>query len=167
MYKALAELILVNERNDYRFEQFCLSIVGKHEGITYVPTSQSWDMGRDGRSLSRAKGTHANILCATLNENLDAKVEADLLRVTALSSPDRIVYCSSQKLSEYRQDEITKIIRRHVPRGSILPMSAIQLATLAAENQTILRPFTERNYKRFEQQFCQKNQVVLPAMVSD
>jgi hypothetical protein len=141
MYDALAELILVNERSDYRFERFCLDIVGKHEGITYVPTSQSWDLGRDARSTSRGRGSHANILCATLNENLDAKVEADLLRVTALASPDRLVYCSSQKLSEHRIDDITAIIRRHAPNGSILVLSAIQLSQLALESQGIFEKY--------------------------
>ena len=143
MYAALSALIIVNETSDYRFEQFCLTIVGKHEGITYVPTSQSWDLGRDARSTNRAKGSHSNILCATLNDNVDAKAEADMLRLTALASPDRIVFCSSQKLSEHRIDEITAIIRRHTPGGSVLVLGSIQLSEMAANN----RPVFERFYR--------------------
>lgn len=141
MYAHLAELIIASERSDSRFEQFCLNIVAKNEGVTYLPTSQSWDLGRDGRSTGRGKGSHANILCATLNEHLDAKVEADLLRVTALASPDRIVYCASQKLSEHRIDLITATIRRHTPQGSIQVYGAAQLARLAKDDIELFEQF--------------------------
>jgi len=40
MYEAIAELILQTESNSYRFENFCLAVVGKHEGVKYLPTSQ-------------------------------------------------------------------------------------------------------------------------------
>src|ERR1035438_237518 len=102
MFELIAELILHTASNSYRFENFCISAVGKHEGVTYLPTSQSWDFGRDGRASSRGRGSHSNILCATLNENLDGKAEADVLRLTASASPDRIAYCSSHKLAELR-----------------------------------------------------------------
>lgn len=131
MYISLAELILQSERNDYRFERMCMEVVGKQEGVTFLPTSTTWDLGRDARSMGRGKGSHPNILCATLNEQIDAKVEADLLRLTALSSPDRIVYCSSQKLSEHRIDQIAASIRRHSPNGSVEVYGATQLAALA------------------------------------
>lgn len=141
MYEAIAELIFQSERSDSRFESACLTLVGKHEGITYVPTSQSWDLGRDGRSTSRGRKTHANILCATLNENLDAKVEADMLRLTAVESPDRVVYCSSQKLSEQRVDQIRASIKRHTPNGSVEIYGATQLATLAAADKVTFSRF--------------------------
>jgi hypothetical protein len=62
---------------------------------------------------------------------VNAEAQADLLRVTASSSPDRLVYCSSQKLSEDKVDEITKLIKRHVPSGSALVLGGIQLGALA------------------------------------
>ena len=131
MHAAIAEIIIENEKSDYRFETFTREISEKHEGIDFVPTSQSWDRGRDARSTAAGKGSHRNLICATLNKDLNAKVEADLLRVTATSSPDRLIYCSSQKLSEEKVDEITKIIKRHVPAGSVLVLGAIQLGALA------------------------------------
>jgi hypothetical protein len=99
MFDALAELILQVETNSYRFENFCIALVGKHEGVKYLPTSQSWDMGRDGRASHRGMGTHANILCATLNENLDGKSEADVLRLTASATRTEISSRSSTELS--------------------------------------------------------------------
>ncbi len=74
-----------NEKSDYRFETFTREICEKHEGIDFVPTSQSWDRWRDARSTAAGKGSHRNIICATLNKDVNAKVEADLLRVTATS----------------------------------------------------------------------------------
>jgi len=135
MFEALAELILQVESNSYRFENFCIALVGKHEGVKYLPTSQSWDMGRDGRASHRGMGTHANILCATLNENLDGKSEADVLRLTASAAPDRIAYCSSQKLSELRCNEISVALERHAQGKSIIVYGAKQLASIADDNE--------------------------------
>jgi len=127
----IAELIIETEKSDFRFELFAKDICECNEGVTLVPTSQSWDLGRDARSTAAARGTHRHILCATLNKDIDQKVEADLLRVTATSSPDRLIYCSSQRLSEHQVDEITKIIRRHSPSGSVLVLGSIQLSSLS------------------------------------
>jgi len=135
MYEALAELILQSESNAFRFENFCISAVGKHEGVTYLPTSQSWDMGRDGRASTRGQGSHSNILCATLNAELDGKAEADVLRLTASATPDRIAFCSSQKLSENRCDEIAAILQRHAQGKSIIVYGAKQLAAIASKDQ--------------------------------
>lgn len=141
MYESLAELIIQNEKSDYRFERYSLAAIGREEGVTFLPTSQSWDLARDGRATGRGRGSHANVLCATLNENLDAKSEADLTRLTALASPDRIAYCSSQKLSEERADLITASLRRHAPNGSIIVYGAKQLATLAAGDRQTFENF--------------------------
>lgn len=131
MYAPLAEIIIENEKNDYRFEQFTREICGKHEGTDFVPTSQSWDLGRDARSTAAGKGSHRALICSTLNKDVNTKVDNDLLRVTATSSPDRLVYCSSQKLSEQAVDDVTKMVRRHVANGSVLVLGSIQLGTLA------------------------------------
>jgi hypothetical protein len=143
MYAALAEIIIENEKNDYRFETFTREICEKHEGVDFVPTSQSWDRGRDARSTSAGRGSHRNLICSTLNKDVNAKTDADLLRVTATSSPDRLIYCSSQKLSEEKIDEITKLIRRHIPNGSLLVLGAIQLGALAEKYADIF----EKHYR--------------------
>ena len=141
MYAALAEIIIENEKNDYRFENFTRELCSRHEGIDFVPTSASWDRGRDARSTAEGKGSHRNIICASLNKDINAKVEADLLRLTATSSPDRLVYCSSQKLSEDKVDEIHKQIKRHVSRGSVLVLGSIQLGALAEKYSDIFEKY--------------------------
>jgi hypothetical protein len=141
MYASLAEIIIENERSDYRFESFTREICEKHEGIDFVATSQSWDRGRDARSTAPGRGSHRNLICATLNKDINAKAEADLLRVTATSSPDRLICCSSQRLSEEKIDEITKLIRRHVPAGSVLVLGGIQLGTLAEKYADVFEKY--------------------------
>jgi len=56
-----------------------------------------------------------------------------MLRLTATSSPDHVVYCSSQSLSEDKIDDITKIVKRHAPTGSLTVYGSIQLARLATK----------------------------------
>jgi hypothetical protein len=142
MNDTIAKLIIESCRNDFLFEQFAIQICSKEHGIEFLPTSQSWDRGRDGRSAGKSKGSHRNILCATLNRDINAKVEADLLRVTATSSPDHLIYCSSQYLSEEKIDEITKIIKRHAPSGSLTTYGSLQLAHLAGKFEDIF----EKNF---------------------
>jgi hypothetical protein len=143
MYASIAEIIIENEKNDYRFEHFVSEICGQHEGIVFLPTSQSWDLGRDARATAPGSGSHRNLICTTLNKEVNAKTDADLLRVTATSSPDRIIYCSSQKLSEQGVDNITNLIRRHAPTGSVLVLGAIQLGALAEKYSVIF----EKHYQ--------------------
>jgi len=95
MNDSIAKLIIEDCHNDYLFEQFCLELCSKEHKIEFLPTSQSWDRGRDGRTAGPSRGSHRNLLCSTLNRDIDGKVEADLLRVTQTSSPDHLVYCSS------------------------------------------------------------------------
>ncbi len=74
MLPGIAEFILNAETNFARFEKFAAAICGRSEDVTFVPTSQTYDRGRDGRSMGRSRGTHANVICATLNTELDDKV---------------------------------------------------------------------------------------------
>lgn len=141
MNSAIAEIIIETDRNDYRFEAFCCATCSKEHGIEFLPTSQTWDRGRDGRTGGKSSKSHRNLLCATQNRDVDAKVEADLLRVTATSSPEHLVYCSSQRLSEDKADEITTIVKRHVPSGSLTVYGSIQLGHLAEKHSEIFLKF--------------------------
>jgi hypothetical protein len=142
MDAALAEIIVKIDTNDSRFEEFAREICSREHGVEFVPTSRSWDKGRDGRTTGSASSGFANLLCATLNKDVDGKVEADLLRLTATSSPKHLIYCCSQALSEEAIDNIDKVIRRHVPSGSITIYGAQQLAHLASKHASVF----EKNY---------------------
>ena len=132
MLPGVAETIIQAETNHTRFENFCREIFELHERITLVPTSVTYDRGRDARSITRARGSHAAILCCTLNKELDDKVAADIRRVTATSDTDRLIYCSSQKITEDKVDQLEANIRTQMnARPSLLVVGAIQLAHLA------------------------------------
>src|SRR4051794_27407963 len=105
MIPGIAEFIINAETNDTRFEKFCIDVCSRAEGVTFVPTSTTYDRGRDGRSLSPSKGSHAAVVCATLNVELDDKVATDLKRLQSTSTPDRLIYCTSQHVTEGKVDK--------------------------------------------------------------
>jgi hypothetical protein len=50
MNAGIAQLLLETDRNDYRFESFCCAVCSKEHGVEFLPTSKTYDLGRDGRS---------------------------------------------------------------------------------------------------------------------
>ena len=68
------EAIITGETNDSRFEKFCRVLLQKSEGITLVSTSSSYDLGRDGVSVRRTRGTHAEVVCCTIDKDIESKV---------------------------------------------------------------------------------------------
>jgi len=132
MIPGVAETIIQTETNPVRFEKFCMETCELQERITLVPTSVTYDRGRDARSLAPARGSHAAVLCCSLNKDFDEKIAADIRRLTATSDPDRLIYCSSQKITENKIDQLEASIRAHLnPRCSVLVLGAVQLANLA------------------------------------
>ena len=128
----LVEFVFEAEKNDSRFEKFCADLSSVNEGMSFVTTSATWDRGRDARAVAASQGTHPAIICATLNRRLDAKATRDLARVASTSTPDRLIYCSSQKLSEHAADKLTQEIRKQFPSDtSIAVMGASELAQLS------------------------------------
>ncbi len=141
MNAAIAEIIINTDRSDSRFEDFARALCSVEHGVEFLPTSKTWDRGRDGRSTGSATSGFANLLCATLNKDIDGKVSADILRLTATSSPKHLIYCCSQPLSEQAIDNIDKFIRTHVPSGSITLYGSLQLAHLAAKHSTVFEKY--------------------------
>ncbi|MGA2714854.1 MAG: hypothetical protein ABSG41_17270 [Bryobacteraceae bacterium] len=138
MGPGISEAIIIADTNPIRFETFCRAICERSEQLTFVPTSYNYDQGRDARSIAPSKGSHRAILCVTLNQGIDAKVESDLKSVSSKSHPDRLVYCCSQPLTEHRIDEITRSIRRFLPSESVQVLSSLQLAALAEKYPEVL-----------------------------
>jgi len=67
------EAIVKGETNDSRFEKFCRALLEQSEQVTLVSTSISYDLGRDGVSIRPAKGTHAEVLCCTIDKDIESK----------------------------------------------------------------------------------------------
>jgi hypothetical protein len=144
MLPGIAEIIIQAETNDTRFENFCRETLELQERITFVPTSVVYDRGRDARSIGRSRGTHAAVVCCSLNKEIDEKIVADIRRVASTTGPDRLIYCSSQKLTEDKIDKNVATIRQMLnPHCSVVGLGALQMANIAERFPQVF----ERHYQ--------------------
>lgn len=97
--EGIVNQILWDEHDSTRFEKFCVELLSAHDGVSYVPTSSSWDLGRDGRAFS---STDENIpyLCGSLRDDVSNKVTEDIKRLKETTKVLALQFCSSQKMSE-------------------------------------------------------------------
>jgi hypothetical protein len=63
MTQNIVEAIIRDEENAIRFEDFCREICQSEFGVALVPTSKTYDQGRDAKSLDPGAATY---VCATL-----------------------------------------------------------------------------------------------------
>ena len=133
--------ILDTEDGHLRFERFCLDIYSETEGVELVPTSKTWDLGRDGRSISTLfKGRAA--LCATLEKDIDEKAKSDIKRAAQNMQSKTVIYCTSKSLSERKCNDIESVIREEYPSvETVHILGQIQLITLAERHQNIFRKY--------------------------
>jgi hypothetical protein len=135
------EAIIKGETNDSRFEKFCGALLQKSEGITIVPTSTTWDKGRDGVSIRSALGkTHAEVLCCTIEKDIDAKVNKDAKRLAMGTIPGHVYYCYSLNLSEHRIDTLSADFRSQMPSGcGITFLDSTKLSAISASFPDLFR----------------------------
>lgn len=147
----ISHIVIQSETNPVRFENFCRELYQKAEGITLVSTSSNYDQGRDAKSIGRSKGTHRTIICCSLDQEPDSKVERDLERLQSTTAPELLVYCSSQKLTEHHGDQITQTIREHLAAStSVVVLGSLALADLAERFPEILQRFYSCEIKAIE-----------------
>lgn len=137
------EAILKGEVNDSRFEKFCQALLQKSEGVTIVPTSASWDQGRDGISIRPSSGSHSEVLCCTITDKIDGKVISDAQRLAETkTTPHHVYYCFSLDLSDHRRDELAADFRVHLKGTySVSMLGAKQLASIAERFPELFRDF--------------------------
>ncbi len=141
------------EDNPIRFERVCLDLYKDAEGVELVPTSRTWDLGRDGRSISISKnGTLLGILCATLSIDIDGKVEADILRLAETTNTRAIIYSTSRSLTEHACNVLEAKIRKLYPAvKSVRILGQIQLVALAERFENTIRKHYAAEIKISEQ----------------
>lgn len=128
----LSCMVLAAETNDGRFEEFCRGAVSTLEGgATVFSTSASWDLGRDGVGGGRASGLY---VCCSLRDDADIKSLSDIERLTSTTSRiDRVYFCSSHTLSEYRRQAIENAIQAEFGNAfEIVCLGATQLVEAVA-----------------------------------
>lgn len=149
---SIVKAIIDSEDNPFRFEKFCADIYTKSSGIDIVITSRSWDLGRDGRAIGIFEGKYRTILCATLENDIDDKVESDIQRLAKTTITKTIVYCSSKSLTENKCDEIkSKILRIYPSAESVELLGQIQLCNLAERYEEIFRKYYGGEIKNLEE----------------
>ena len=138
---ALVRAALDSDDSPSRFERFCLDIYAATEGVTLVPTSRSWDRGRDGRSIAVGQGAPLEaVLCASLSQDIDEKVAADLTRLAATTTARALVYCCPRHLTEHALDKLEARIRKLLPSAeSVRMLSQDQLVALAISHEDVTR----------------------------
>lgn len=153
MLEGFSSAIIAGETNYIRFEKFCLALAEMVESRTFVATSLNYDQGRDARSAGGGRGSlsHGAILCATLNQEIDEKVKRDLDRIKVTTSPERLIYCCSQELTELHVDRLTATIRSYVPRNcSVALFANQQLSELAERYPGVLEAFYKAEISTIE-----------------
>ncbi len=104
-----------NETNPVRFERVCIELYREAEGVELVPTSSTWDQGRDGRSISVRRESISPVICVSLAADVEKKVAADIARLSQTTEADAIVFCSSRRLTEDACDALEAQIRNGHP----------------------------------------------------
>ncbi len=139
------QTIINSEMNPIRFENFCIEICRKEKNITLVPTSKSWDLGRDAREILIGK-KRPIYLCATLNKEIDSKVKNDINRLKETSEFESIIYCCSKELTEHAIEKLkTEIQSMFSTPVTLEIIGQIQIATLSE-----IHPDIFKNYYNLE-----------------
>jgi hypothetical protein len=126
--------ILGNEQSPVRFEQFCCELLTDEEGYTFMPTSRSYDLARDGRTLPDAAG-NPGFLCCSTEDDIDDKAETDVTRLLKFAKPRSIYFCSTRDKSELKVNRIEtrlKELAPDIPR--IAALGADQLVALVRQH---------------------------------
>lgn len=115
--EGLARAVILHDSSDIRFERFCNEIVGELEGgATIFSTSQSWDLGRDGRGKT---ATGVVYVCASLTDHADSKAIADVKRLASQTKNiGQLYFCSNQNMSEKKCAEIENGLRKLLPTNT-------------------------------------------------
>jgi hypothetical protein len=151
MTRNITEAIIRDETNSIRFEDFCREVCERHDGIRMIPTSKSYDQGRDAKSLDPR---HGAFVCATLQKkDLEGKIDADTRHLQSTSSPSRVTYCTSVPLSEDAIDDFERLIRKNTPQATVRVLSAPQVADLAAEFPEIITKYYLAELRQIETMF--------------
>lgn len=144
--------VLENEVSYTRFEDFCVELYSLVEGIEIVPTSKTRDYGRDGRSALLKMVPIKPILCATLRDDIDTKVESDIARLSETTATNCIVYCSSKELTEAKCDSIERRCKELFPGlQNFLILGQIQLVRLIERHESIFSKYYSAEINNIEQ----------------
>lgn len=140
----MARLILLAEDFDARFETLCIQVFSKVDGKTYIPTSKSWDLGKDGRVIQISEADNPPLLAVSLRSDIQSKAEQDLARIHETTAPAECRMCFCEEITEHRRQEILKRLRKKYPN----------LKRLAVDGLTQLYPLLLAHPEPFEELYA-------------
>lgn len=138
--KQMASLILKGEDSPTRFERFCCQLFSAVDGIRYVPTSRTYDLGCDGRDVQRGQDSARHVICASTQKTVLDKAQQDASTLEALvPAPTTIRFCSNQPLTENMLADIRGQFSASCPDSDQVRADGLyQLEQLAVENPNVL-----------------------------
>jgi hypothetical protein len=132
---AMAHLLIGRDDSPLRFENFCIDLFTEEEGITFVPTSRSYDLSRDGRPISTSIHGPQHVICCSLNKSVFAKAKKDFESLIAHVQPRAVRFCFNSEVSQTIADKIRKMCVSQCSR----------LRRVEVEDLTSLVRFAERH----------------------
>lgn len=86
-----------------------------------------------------------------MNEDIEQKVLKDLERIYKTTTPERLIYCAKQPLTEDKLDKIVAQLHRELPSiKSVSAFGSIQLAKLSDNHQGVFDHFYELEKRNIE-----------------
>lgn len=129
----MARNLLAADGSPVRFENFCVDLFREVDGgVEYVPTSRSWDQGRDGRLGGGRPPVNSPVICCSLRTDVIDKADEDFESVAEHATPDSAIVCSNQEVSEHVADQVERKARGHAKSLKSVRVNGLtQLARLA------------------------------------
>jgi DNA-binding PadR family transcriptional regulator len=108
--------ILQDAGNDWDFELFCTRHYTDIEGINYLPTSRSYDLGADGRVVRKRSQGESFIIASMQKEDIERKAMRDLHKLLSrVSRPAKVRLCFAFLKTEQQRREIEAAARKTYP----------------------------------------------------
>jgi hypothetical protein len=138
----MSRAILRDDDDFSRFEKFCCELFTYIDGVRYVPTSRSHDLGRDGKSDALDPERLRYFLCASTKEkDPRGKALKDLREVLRHTTPIHVRFCFTQ---EVREDVAEDIVRQAEAMASDVRFTVTgltQFVTYAGQNKRVFLQF--------------------------
>ncbi len=139
--------ILEREQLVIRFEDMCVATMSDFDQVTYVATSRTYDLGRDGRVAGIRSGNVPPFICCSCvqHERVVEKAILDFQRLLENARPEHVVFCfTDSQFTEYTANTIEKEIRRLLP----------EIVTVRSFGPRQLSEIVVRNPRGFEQLYA-------------
>jgi len=138
---SLAKSILQAEISPLRFEKFCIDLYAEFTGIELLPTSRSWDLGRDGRRSQREQDKEY-FLCVSTDDKWESKVKSDVEKLKSgiglVQEKIYVIIALNCKISEFTCEGVKAKVAKLFPEvehTEVLYLS--QLAKLSEKHPEI------------------------------